>query len=289
MQVVEIQSIESDPSPRSTVILTSGHMTSTINSMNESNMASDVADSELKKMSTTAKDVPKHSNSSSNPNPASPSLDGKESRTSSTKDELKISKEKVVEDAPPTPNAYEYPMAHVHGYPPTLTPQGASAGYHYLSYNPQHMTPEPPSPAGPHSLSDIYSAASFFHQPGAFGSALPHHNSFGMPGLAMPNNSNNSNANPALSPTRGVMPTVAVSMGNIPPPSPLFPRSTSGALEGTQRGTNVAPPSPTIPYIMSPGATSSASMYQTYPVVGVNSHSSDEGASWTGNRTSERI
>jgi hypothetical protein len=293
MQTVEIQTLDSEPSPRSTVIATSGHMTSNVHSMNESNMASDVADSELKKMASSAKDVPKDSTSNNTPNPASPSLDGKESRTSSTKDGIKNNKERVVEDAPPTPNAYEYPMAHVHGYPPTLTPQGASAGYHYLTYNPQHMTPEPPSPAGPHAVSaDMYSAASFFHQPGAFGTALPHHNSFGMPGLPMPN-SNNSNANPTLSPNRGAMPTVPVSMGNIPP-SPLFPRSTSlgtaGTLDGNQRGANVAPPSPNIPYIMSPQhlGGSSANMYQTYQVVGVGSHSSDDGANWTGNRTGDR-
>jgi hypothetical protein len=279
--IVENPPLESEPSPRSTVFPASAHMTTNMATMNESNMASDKAASEAAKMSSIAQDGRKDDALGSNPNPACPSPTGKDTADSNSKNERKINPEKVgigqEEDAPPTPNPYEYPVSHVHGYHTNLTPQGQSAAYHYLSYNQQHMTPEPPSPAGPHAVTDVYNVGSFFHQPPTGAFAVPPHQSV-FTGGAMPNsNTNNSNSNANLSPSRGGMPTVGVTMAGTA--SPLFPRPTAGGLDGQfqQRG-SVAPPSPNIPYIMSPHQLGGGanSMYQTYPVAGVGSHSSDD-------------
>lgn len=258
--------------------------------MNETNLASGVVGiGDDSKLISSTKEVAKSDSVVSNPNPASPTPTFKDSSNTS-KSETKSNSHKTSsgkeEYYPPTPNPYEYRVAQQsHGYPVNITPQAGSA-YQYLSYGQHHMTPEPPSPATHHAVSDMYNVNSFFHQSQAGAFAAPQQpSSFGIPGSGGNNNTSSTHNNVQMSPPRGIMPSVAVSMtGGIPPASPLFPRATTGAgsLEAgnQQRG---APPSPNIPYIMSPqqlGAGSN-SMYQAYPVTGVGSRSSDDGT-WGG-------
>jgi hypothetical protein len=243
-------------------------MTTSVPVINESNMATAIiGSSEDEKTISRAKDVQKDDTVTT----ASPDADAK--AEDSAKKES--SKDPASQDDyfPPTPTQFR--TVQVHGYPISLTPQTGST-YHYVNYGHHHMTPEPPSPAGHHSVTDMYNVGSFF-QPQSFGSTVGSGISSAIgsaPHMSLP-----------MSPPRPGMPGVAVSMvGVIPPDSPLFSRVTSGAgnIEvggNQQRG---APPSPSIPYIITPQHPSAASnnLYQTYPA-SIGSRGSEEG-NWTG-------
>jgi hypothetical protein len=139
------------------------------------------------------------------------------------------SAEKKEERTTPLPNTgYFAPQA----YGSQLTPQIGS-GY-YMNYANQQVTPEPPSPA---ISAVVYDAVgSFFHQP----AMIPHASSFGPP--------------TPLSPPRATA-AIVMTTGGIPPPSPLFPRTTNSEVR------HIAPASPNLAY-MSPQLGSS--MYHTY-------------------------
>lgn len=161
---------------------------------------------------------------------------------------------KKAQESPPTPSPNEYPSyLHTAVYP-TLTPQQNSGYYH--GYAPQ-QTPEPASPA---TQPVVYDMNSFFQlQPGAFHPATAGGSSTFLASSV------------TLSPARVPMSTMGVattSMGSIPPASPLFPRVSSGPGLDAHRV-------PNLPY-MSPQLSS-------YPSVGINSQSSDDGTgTWGG-------
>ena len=262
--------LDSEPSPRSTIVISSELMTTTIQALNNSNMASAlVSESDTDKMLASTKEAPKDGVVTIEANTTSPSPNSK----STTKKDTRIITGK--EDyLPPTPNPYDHGYSHTHGYNVSHTPQAGS--YSYTSYSQQHMTPEPPSPANHHGVSDMYNVTSFFPQPGTFG--VPQHpSSFG---VAVPGASGAA-SNMPMSPPRPGMPTMAISgSSGMPPQSPLFPRAVSSDVNAQQRG---APPSPGIPYIFPSQhlAVSSNSVYQEYPAGGAGSRSSEEGT-WGG-------
>lgn len=255
--VKEVQHLESDISPRSTIVLNVALMTSTLAPMNESNMAPDVVGSKedsraIPTPKETLKDVPV----GIKPNPASPtasfknSLSGGQEPVSKSTDKVLASEEFY----PPTPTPHEYVMAPNHGYPISLTPQPGSV-YHYLGYAQQHVTPEPPSPAGQHSVVDVYNVGTFFHQ---------HQTGvFGTPTQPSPF---------TLSPPRGMPASVSMDNGNLLPPSPLFPRATStgGTLEAASQQ-RLGTPSPNLPYMVS----------SQHSFTGAMSRANDDG-SWSG-------
>jgi hypothetical protein len=140
------------------------------------------------------------------------------------------SAEKKEDRTTPLPNTgYFAPQA----YASQLTPQIGS-GYYVNYASQQQVTPEPPSPA---ISAVVYDAVgSFFHQP----TMMPHASSFGPP--------------TPLSPPRATA-AIVMTTGGIPPPSPLFPRTTN--TEARQ----IAPPSPGLAYMSPP---LSSSMYHTY-------------------------
>jgi hypothetical protein len=250
-------------------------MTTAVTVINESNMATGLlGSSDGEKTISVTKDVEKVDALTGDRNPesptSSPDVDVKAidvSKKASTKDQ-----QDQEGSYPPTPTHFR--TVQVHGYPASLTPQTGSA-YHYVNYNHIHMTPEPPSPAGHQSMTDVYNVGSFF-QPQSFitstsvGSAIT---------------GANSQLTAPMSPQRPGMPNISVSMaGGIPPASPLFPRATSLAgnvdVGLNHRG---APPSPSIPYIITPGhpGALAGNIYQTYPVASVGSRGSEDG-NWTG-------
>jgi hypothetical protein len=257
------QEIDTSSSPRSTVFTApEGRITTNVRAMNPGNMSSDVAAKDDEKRATPSE---KEAAKEEGTNPAATPTSSDEKEASSP-----VRSTEKDRQTPPTPS----PPVYATSAQPSLTPQQQQGSGYYQGYLQQHqqqMTPEPPSP---HPATDVY--GSFFHQPsaaaGAFG--VQHSNSsFGALSTASSNNA-------PLSPSRGGMPTV-VPMA-IPPGSPLFPRVNSGGgLEGGQQRAG-APPSPSLPYIMSPVTGSNSNMYQTYPAGGVGSHSSDEGGAWGG-------
>lgn len=281
--VTQAQVLESDPSPRSTIIRNSALMTTTLPVMNASNMASDVVGADDEKMISSPKEVAKEDAVAGGPSTASSSPKLKGSSSSDHRMEAKPNPEKDGTSGenyfPPTPTPHDLQFSQGLGYPVTLTPQAGSA-YHYQTYSQQHMTPESPSPAGHYNVNDVYNVGSFFHQPQAGAFAAPHPSPFGSTATG-----SSTQIHVPMSPPRGVIPTVAITMaGSIPPASPLFPRATSGHDIGAQqRG---APPSPSIPYMMSPQLAGTSTMYHTYPAAGVSSRSSEE-MSW-GAATAER-
>lgn len=227
-----------EESPRSTILLGGGLMTTAGYpvGMNESNMASDAADSPSKAPADNS-DVRLKGDSVAQDKQKPYDEDPTES--------------KKPQESPPTPSPHEYPSyLHTAVYP-TLTPQQNSGYYH--GYAPQ-QTPEPASPANQPVIYDMHSF--FQHQPGAFHPASAGGSTF-------------LTSSVSLSPARVPMPTVGMtSMGSIPPASPLFPRVSSGPGLDAQRA-------PNLPY-MSPQLTS-------YPSVGINSQSSDDGTgTWGG-------
>jgi hypothetical protein len=260
----EVNQLESDISPRSTILLNVALMTSTRPSMNASNMDSDVIGStDDSKAKATPKETLKDIPVEIDPNPASPAASFKGSFSGGQEPVSKLGSDDFF---PPTPTPHEYVIAPNHGYPISLTPQSGSF-YHFLGYAQQHVTPEPPSPAGHHSVIDVYNVGTFFHQhqAGVFGTPT-----VSTGGAALVNS--NIHVNVPMSPPRGMSASASMDNSNVLPASPLFPRATSsaGALEAVSQQ-RVAPPGPSIPYI--------ASSQQSF--TGPISRATDDG-SWSG-------
>jgi len=214
--------------------------------MNQSNMASDSVD------------VPSKIPASSKANEDSGvNLKGDPASQGKVKDPSSGDPNKKAQESPPTPSPQEYPSYLQATVYPNLTPQQGSGYYHGYA-----QSPEPASPATQPTAYDVNTFFQHQSQAGAF-----------HPASATGGSSFLSGANVTLSPARGPMPTVgiAASMGTIPP-SPLFPRVSSGAGLDAHRA-------PNLPY-MSPQLSS-------YPSIGISSQSSDDGTgTWGG--TGER-
>ena len=241
MASVQSSPIDIVSSPRSTVLGTSGHMTTNLSSMNDSNMATGLADSDAK-VATPA----------DSPDPAqqdAASTDGGKETTATKEGNKETKKDNVEEEAETQVNA---PLAS--------HPQATATGY-YLGYPHQNGTPPSPTVAGHVVTALPYDASigSFMQQQGSFAAA--HTSPFGVPGTTTP-----------LSPPRSTINTAG--MVGVPPASPLFPRVNSGGLEGTlmQQGV-VAPQSPSLPY-MSPALGSYAGVARS------NTGGSSDDASW---------
>lgn len=251
-QVASINAVAED-SPRSTIVVgaVAGDMTTTVlpvAGMNETNMASDSVDVPSK--------VPAPSKAHED---AGVTLKRDPASQDTEKGGAVGVADKKAQESPPTPSQeYSYLQAAVY---PNLTPQQGS-GY-YPGYASQ-QTPEPASPAPQPTVYDVNSFFQHQNQAGAF------HPASATAGSTFLGGGNSV----TLSPARGPMPTVgiATSMSSIPP-SPLFPRVSSGAGLDAQRA-------PNLPY-MSPQLSS-------YPSAGVSSQSqsqsSDDGTgTWGGN------
>ena len=185
-------------------------MTTNLPSMNESNMATGIANGDVKV--TTP---PVGEEVGVNPAESDAANPGKQEREGPSKETKPEGREGG------TPDETQVPAPTYQGVP--------AAGY-YLAY--PHHSDTPPSPSTPgHAVTQLpyENSIGFIHQPGHFSAA--HTSPFGVP-----------NPNTPVSPPR---PTV--NMIGVPPASPLFPRINSGGLEG---GVGVIPPpSPSLPYM----------------------------------------
>jgi len=147
------------------------------------------------------------------------------------------------------------------GMPSNLTPQ--QPGY-YVAYQAQ-VSPEPPSPAG-HVTTIGYDVGSFLQQPVGISSfSVPQypgsqvHGLRQAPGQAPPSPSQNS----------------------IPPPSPLFPRMTSGILDGA---TGQPAAGSVSPQYISPALGPSGVMYPSMSSYAAGSDKGSEDLSGWGDR-----
>jgi len=253
MAAVASLNAAAEDSPRSTIVVgtvAGEDMTTTgiaVGGMNQSNMASDSVDIPSK-VPTPSK---AHEDAGANLK-GDPASQGKE------KDGSGSDPVKKAEESPPTPSPQEYPSYLQAAVYPNLTPQQGSGYYHGYA-----QTPEPASPS---TQPAVYDVNSFFQHPTQAGAFHPASATAGSTFLGV---SAAGGGSVTLSPARGPMPTVgiATSMGSIPP-SPLFPRVSSGAGLDAQRA-------PNLPY-MSPQLSS-------YPSIGISSQSSDDGTgTWGG-------
>lgn len=271
--------IESDQSPRTTIIAEKDLMTSTLSVMNESNMVSDMVASKGE-MIVPSKESQKQDGTSTavgNPNPAPSSDNFKSSSNTVLKDERKTDSDKTStnkEDYPSIP-AQEY-QGTLQNFTVNLTPQPST--YQYIGYGQQQqMTPEPPSSSTHHPAVDGYAGGSFFQQSQTvpFGGRPPP-NSFAL----APNSQSLSVNNVPMSPPRGMMPIISSTTGgSFPPASPLFPRAVVSGHDGSTQP-RAAPPSPNVSYMMTPGSGSSAG-YPPYPVAGASGRTNEDGT-WGG-------
>lgn len=205
-------------------------MTTSLVSMNDSNMATGMVNGDTKVASPA-------SNEASEPAKKDPPSSGKEE-----KDKTESSKGEE------TPNLQgeegsELSPSETQMNAPLPSHPGTAAGY-YLGYAQHNGAPPSPTVTG-HAVTGLpYGDAtigSFMQQPGTFAAA--HTSPFGVP-----------NSNTPLSPPRATVTTAG--MVGVPPASPLFPRINNGGIEGSLQQQVVVPPqSPNLPYLGSYAAT----------------------------------
>lgn len=251
-------SVQSQPSPRSTVLAGSDLMTTNLSSMNESNIASEIP------TGTSKVSMPQDGSiSDTGVNPAATS--SKESATGGP------SKNHTA-----TSHGSENTMSGYHSSGGIVDPsQRTSSTPHtvpgnHSAYSQSQVTPEPTTPAqvGVTTISYDATTSSFFRQQNSF---IPQSSPFAGPTTP-------------LSPPRVTI--SATHVAGIPPASPLFPRPSAMMESGQQQQQQQrAPQSPSLPY-MSP-SLSGAAVYTGYPVaVNSQANGSNDGsaAAWGENR-----